>query len=110
MRITLQYFDARQPPRRIVVERPELHFVAPARRDRAKQSLFVDEQFIKRRERAARAFDDFGKAGAFIALFEKQRLGRVPNRALPPLAWRTEERGVGKECVSTGRYRWSPNH
>src|SRR3546814_1335914 len=56
MRITLQDFDARQPPRRIVVERPEHHFVAPARRDRAKQSLFVAEQFIKRRERAARAF------------------------------------------------------
>src|SRR3546814_9900712 len=43
MRITLQDFDARQPPRRIVVERPEHHFVAPARRDRAKQSLRSEE-------------------------------------------------------------------
>src|SRR3546814_11032276 len=23
---------------------------------------------------------------------------------------RSEERRVGKECVSTGRFRWSPNH
>src|SRR3546814_16497223 len=23
---------------------------------------------------------------------------------------RSEERRVGKECVSTGRYRWSPDH
>src|SRR3546814_19349920 len=23
---------------------------------------------------------------------------------------RSEERRVGKECVSTGRYRWSPSH
>src|SRR3546814_13850041 len=23
---------------------------------------------------------------------------------------RSEERSVGKECVSTGRYRWSPEH
>src|SRR3546814_16917399 len=26
------------------------------------------------------------------------------------LANRSEERRVGKECVSTGRYRWSPDH
>src|SRR3546814_11659983 len=24
--------------------------------------------------------------------------------------WRSEERRVGKECVSTGRSRWSPYH
>src|SRR3546814_16229213 len=28
----------------------------------------------------------------------------------PPGASRSEERRVGKECVSTGRSRWSPNH
>src|SRR3546814_15618341 len=26
------------------------------------------------------------------------------------LIWRSEERSVGKECVSTGRSRWSPGH
>src|SRR3546814_17229481 len=26
------------------------------------------------------------------------------------LRWRSEERRVGKECVSTCRSRWSPNH
>src|SRR3546814_16335958 len=26
------------------------------------------------------------------------------------LAWRSEERRVGKECVSTCRSRWSPDH
>src|SRR3546814_15442660 len=30
-------------------------------------------------------------------------------KALPMLG-RSEERRVGKECVSTGRYRWSPYH
>src|SRR3546814_11261111 len=29
---------------------------------------------------------------------------------LNQLARRSEERGVGKECVSTCRSRWSPNH
>src|SRR3546814_16244702 len=29
---------------------------------------------------------------------------------LPPKADRSEERRVGKECVSTCRSRWSPNH
>src|SRR3546814_4930914 len=27
-----------------------------------------------------------------------------------PLSWRSEERRVGKECVSTCRSRWSPYH
>src|SRR3546814_14958092 len=27
-----------------------------------------------------------------------------------PACWRSEERRVGKECVSTGRSRWSPYH
>src|SRR3546814_18085605 len=30
------------------------------------------------------------------------------SRAQPPS--RSEERRVGKECVRTGRYRWSPDH
>src|SRR3546814_12061640 len=29
---------------------------------------------------------------------------------IEPRAMRSEERRVGKECVSTCRYRWSPNH
>src|SRR3546814_15789251 len=34
-------------------------------------------------------------------------LHRLPLRAAHP---RSEERRVGKECVSTCRYRWSPYH
>src|SRR3546814_13014360 len=30
--------------------------------------------------------------------------------AMNRLMWRSEERRVGKECVSTGRSRWSPYH
>src|SRR3546814_11157550 len=30
--------------------------------------------------------------------------------APPPVTWRSEERRVGKECVSTCRSRWSPLH
>src|SRR3546814_14796452 len=26
----------------------------------------------------------------------------------PPTSWRSEERRVGKECVSTCRFRWAP--
>src|SRR3546814_10360998 len=33
---------------------------------------------------------------------------RPAYRATPP--WRSEERRVGKECVSTCRSRWSPYH
>src|SRR3546814_1279819 len=31
-------------------------------------------------------------------------------RRIWPLIFRSEERRVGKECVSTCRYRWSPYH
>src|SRR3546814_21023174 len=30
--------------------------------------------------------------------------------SLIELPWRSEERRVGKECVSTCRYRWTPYH
>src|SRR3546814_12860959 len=33
--------------------------------------------------------------------------GTAVDRAVPPVARRSEERRVGKECVSTCRYRWS---
>src|SRR3546814_12693675 len=38
---------------------------------------------------------------------------RAAMRAFPDIvfrAWRSEERRVGKECVSTCRSRWSPYH
>src|SRR3546814_15315671 len=38
----------------------------------------------------------------FYSMFGFQRIG--------DLAWRSEERRVGKECVSTCRSRWSPYH
>src|SRR3546814_12556164 len=34
----------------------------------------------------------------------------VARPSVPAAARRTEERRVGKECVSTGRSRWSPDH
>src|SRR3546814_16926965 len=36
--------------------------------------------------------------------------GRAIDRADNPRYCRSEERRVGKECVSTCRYRWSPYH
>src|SRR3546814_20050928 len=34
-------------------------------------------------------------------------VGRLGN---PMIVERSEERGGGKECVRTGRYRWAPDH
>src|SRR3546814_11073845 len=34
----------------------------------------------------------------------------LPKINLHQVAWRSEERRVGKECVSTCRYGWSPFH
>src|SRR3546814_15615433 len=47
--------------------------------------------------------------GPLIVSYE--RLMIVGVAAVAGLAlWRSEERRVGKECVSTCRSRWSPNH
>src|SRR3546814_18781096 len=35
---------------------------------------------------------------------------RDPETTLTALTYRSEERRVGKECVSTCRSRWSPSH
>src|SRR3546814_10121419 len=36
--------------------------------------------------------------------------GLTPSLRHAQVRGRSEERRVGKECVSTGRYRWSPYH
>src|SRR3546814_3019645 len=64
------------------------------------------------------------KRANVLYLFSKSRYARhVPVKPLPPIAGRgapanprpvhtgrSEERRVGKECVSTCRSRWSPEH
>src|SRR3546814_17129757 len=37
-------------------------------------------------------------------------LSCVGDRSLQCVQYRSEERRVGKECVSTCRFRWSPSH
>src|SRR3546814_16276546 len=54
-------------------------------------------------------------AGTSIGAAKKRRRQLGAEKAVPPFhAWdafvRSEERRVGKECVSTCRSRWSPYH
>src|SRR3546814_5271225 len=58
-----------------------------------------------RRQRAAEAV--VVGAGLLLADRPPARVGRVPGE---PGEQRSEERRVGKECVSTCRSRWSPYH
>src|SRR3546814_19438404 len=66
-----------------------------------------------------------GNTRRALELYEEQRSMKVePQQIIAMLAWqlhvlavvkaagerRSEERRVGKECVSTCRYRWSPYH
>src|SRR3546814_10180012 len=44
------------------------------------------------------------------ALFERGTVNRVVACHIPKSRARSEERRVGKECVSTCRSRWSPYH
>src|SRR3546814_18962629 len=46
-----------------------------------------------------------------LFIFSGQRLGLLPlGDVVEDQPGRSEERRVGKECVSTGRSRWSPYH
>src|SRR3546814_5069892 len=60
-------------------------------------SDLADARFVQALPETACALLDFGEAPP-----------RPPNRPRPKA--RSEERRVGKECVSTCRSRWSPYH
>src|SRR3546814_15797111 len=52
----------------------------------------------------------FGEVEVAFALKRLDRLDEHGLAAAPAMCVRSEERRVGKECVSTGRSRWSPAH
>src|SRR3546814_18400956 len=51
--------------------------------------------------------DDQGRG---IAAADRERIFSKFERLQPETTERSEERRVGKECVSTCRSRWSPHH
>src|SRR3546814_5791660 len=53
-----------------------------------------------------------GKPFFYLAIVQSPYLSEHvgPNRVDFDFSARSEERRVGKECVSTGRSRWSPYH
>src|SRR3546814_20484248 len=50
-----------------------------------------------------------GAACAYVGRVRDDQLGEIFRHDVRSLG-RSEERRVGKECVSTGRSRWSPYH
>src|SRR3546814_18375403 len=50
------------------------------------------------------------RRSAAISQFASQRARRIRSARSRALPVRSEERRVGKECVSTCRSRWSPYH
>src|SRR3546814_16007216 len=93
---TVARLSGAQPPRELVgwVERSETH---------------------RRADAAIRGTDFDWSRGAPLPALALQGRSRSPGSQLKPLpqgcpAARSEERRVGKECVSTCRSRWSPYH
>src|SRR3546814_20274732 len=69
--------------------------------------------------RVARALEVIRSTGKPLSEWQRHKSGGIAHRItlsplilLPPRDWliRSEERRVGKECVSTCRSRWSPYH
>src|SRR3546814_997223 len=48
--------------------------------------------------------------GSWVAPAGERHGGRASEMGTDFISKRSEERRVGKECVSTCRYRWSPSH
>src|SRR3546814_18198537 len=78
-------------------------------RDLADQLWMLVEQLLERNE-------FFQRALGVVEPFDRQDQALAPQRctkighALLYILTRSEERRVGKECVSTGQSRWSPDH
>src|SRR3546814_994514 len=78
--------------------------------------LYGEERQSRRVARAIVAARPFTRTGALAAVVRKA-LGHKPHdkkdpatRTFQAIRIRSEERRVGKECVSTCRSRWSPYH
>src|SRR3546814_15790238 len=54
--------------------------------------------------------EGLGPDGQVTRVRVTQSVAANPAFDIPPAGPRSEERRVGKECVSTCRYRWSPYH
>src|SRR3546814_6522594 len=84
--------------------------------DQGAHQLIADDEPLGRSKAAVQAkARDFGDAGtARHLLFAQLRVERAENVWAPRVEQtcraRSEERRVGKECVSTCRSRWSPDH
>src|SRR3546814_17553354 len=83
--------------------------------DRQQYGLFASLVVDAQRRRIGRALADSGATVAVVAGCDKQKSAReqradhgVASRRSH--AERSEERRVGKECVSTCSSRWSPYH
>src|SRR3546814_13463267 len=50
------------------------------------------------------------RSGTRLAMFQAATAPTPMKAPVPSDSWRSEERRVGKECVSTCRSRWSPYH
>src|SRR3546814_6880424 len=73
-------------------------------RDDAGHALQHDMQFAHRLPQETPAF------GGTIGRIDHSRQHLLQLVHDLSLQWRSEERRVGKECVSTCRSRWSPSH
>src|SRR3546814_20542069 len=94
-------------PPALAVLAPGQQFVAAGALAPIVESVDVDKQTLWRRSLVE--FDDetVGAAVAELNRYSATQIGVADSRVA---AIRSAERRVGKECVSTGRYRWYPYH
>src|SRR3546814_12312037 len=72
-----------------------------------KSSLAFDTLYAEGQRRYVESLSAYARQ--FLQLMDKPDVDLIEGLS-PAISIRSEERRVGKECVSTCRSRWSPNH
>src|SRR3546814_18406817 len=73
-------------------------------------ALLLAEVALERVTKQTELLIDDGVAHSHLSIRVFCFFGAVDSPSVSRRAWRSEERRVGKECVSTCRSRWSPYH
>src|SRR3546814_16857663 len=101
-----------KPRKRLVREQPEPLTVPYAPNEIWSMDFMHDQLADGRSIRLFNVIDDYNREGLCIDVDFSLPALRVIRSLEQVIEWRgsSEERRVGKECVSTCRSRWSPYH
>src|SRR3546814_12968355 len=91
--------------------RDQVTFTPRAGKALPQETLFpmISNQALEKARTVAPGYDVYALKGDYLAFWDDKGQQPLKNADAAFLGWRSEERRVGKECVSTCSSRWSPD-